>query len=86
MRRRVSARPSRSRRRVTISSSNDQRMEMLEFAAALIAVDRIGYERLRVSPEPLAAWLISGFTKDEWEFMQEQAIGNSTSVVEAIRR
>jgi hypothetical protein len=87
MRKRVATRSRRrSRRRATGPCSNDHRMDMLEFAAALIAVERVGYERLQASSETLADWLISGFTASEWEFVQEQAGGNETFVLEALQR
>jgi hypothetical protein len=86
MRRRIATLSRRRRRRRITSSPNDQRMEVLEFAAAIVAAERIGYARLQASSERLAGWLISGFTTTEWAFVQQQARGNVDIVIEALQR
>jgi hypothetical protein len=63
-------------------TENDVRLNELEFAAALIAVERIGYERLCEDAKRggMAKWLISGFTADEWKFVQREAAGDAAIV------
>lgn len=63
-------------------TENDIRVNELELAAAMIAVERIGYDRLRqeAAKNRSARWLISGFTADEWSLVQSEAASDVAMV------
>lgn len=60
----------------------DVRVNELEVAAALVAIDRIGVDQLRqeAAKNRAASRLLSGFDDDELTLVQEQATGNVATV------